>query len=217
MVETLEREEDEINLIVRKISKKWKDQPCNQEASSFQTLRSRIIKKHQVFRPFFYHPFRTSPGKSHFSHLSHHIFHLGRSPIIMRPLHIFLIFHLGRSPITMRPLHFFLIFHLGRSPITMRPLHIFSIFHLGRSPITMRPFHIFSIFHLGRSPIITRPLHIFSIFLGLVTHTMRPSFFLGSSPIQWDHHFSWVRHPYNETIIFLGFVTHTMRPSFFLG
>ena len=35
------------------------------------------------------HPFRTSPGKSHFSHLSHHIFHLGRSPIIMRPPFIF--------------------------------------------------------------------------------------------------------------------------------
>ena len=157
MVVTLKREEDEINLTVRKISKKWKDQPCNQEASSFQTLRSRIIKKHQVFWPFFYHPFRTSPGKSHFSHLSHHIFHLGRSPITMRPFHIFSILHMGRSPIIMRPLHIFLIFHLGRSPITMRPLHIFSILHLGRSPITMRPLHIFSIFHLGRSPIIMRP------------------------------------------------------------
>jgi hypothetical protein len=76
-------------------------QPCNQEALSFQTLRSGIIKKHQVFRPFSCHPFRTSPGKSHFSHLSHHIFHLGRSPITMRPHSTF--FPSGRSPVIMRP------------------------------------------------------------------------------------------------------------------
>ena len=51
---TLEREEDEINLIVRKISRKWEDQPChheessgqpcNQEAPSFPTLSSRKIQ-----------------------------------------------------------------------------------------------------------------------------------------------------------------------------
>jgi hypothetical protein len=91
-----------------KSQKKWKDQPCNQEASSFQTLWSRIIKKHQDFQPFSCHPFRTSSGKSYFSHLSYHILHLGRSPIIMRPHFIF--FHLGRSPIIMRPIHIF--FHL---------------------------------------------------------------------------------------------------------
>jgi len=120
------------------------------ERTSFQTLRSGIIKKHQVFQPFFYHPFRTSPSKSHFSHLSHHIFHLGRSPITMRPLHIFSIFHLGRSPITMRPLHIFLIFHLGRSPITIDQLQrdrFSHSFHLGRSPITID--HFFHIFGFG--------------------------------------------------------------------
>jgi len=61
MIVTLEREEDEINPTVRKISKKWEDQPChheessgqpcNQETLSFPTLSSRktqlisVIKK----------------------------------------------------------------------------------------------------------------------------------------------------------------------------
>ena len=70
------------------------------------------------------------------------LFHLGRSPITMRP------FFLGRSPIRMRP--FSIFFYLGRSPIIMRPF-----FPLGRSPIRMRP--LFPLFHLGRSPITMRP------------------------------------------------------------
>jgi hypothetical protein len=36
MIVTLEREEDEINPTVRKISKKWEDQPCHHEESSGQ-------------------------------------------------------------------------------------------------------------------------------------------------------------------------------------
>ena len=79
------KREDGMNPTIRKIPKKWKDQPCNREASSFQPLQSGntgfsnpwsgIIRKHQVFQPFFCHPLRTSPGKSYFfSHLSYHIF-----------------------------------------------------------------------------------------------------------------------------------------------
>jgi len=63
-------------------------------------------------------------------------------------------FHLGRSPITMRP-----SFFLGRSPITTRP--ILHVFYLGRSPITMRPF-----LHLSRSLITIRPLFLFSSWVG---------------------------------------------------
>jgi len=54
MVVTLEREEDEMNPTVRKISKKWEDQPChheesssqpcNRDAPSFPTLSSRKIQ-----------------------------------------------------------------------------------------------------------------------------------------------------------------------------
>jgi hypothetical protein len=50
------------------------DQPYNQEASSFQTLRSRIIKKHEVFQPFSCHLFRTSPSKSYSFHTCHFTF-----------------------------------------------------------------------------------------------------------------------------------------------
>jgi hypothetical protein len=83
---------EKINLAIRKPQvvnprdQELSGQPCNQEASSFQTLRSRIIKKHQVFQPFSYHLFRTSPGKSNFFTLiTSHFSHLSRSPITMRP------------------------------------------------------------------------------------------------------------------------------------
>ncbi|KAL3566968.1 hypothetical protein D5086_032383 [Populus alba] len=107
-------------------------------------------------------------------------------------------FHLGRSPITMRP-HFIFFSILGRSPITMRPSSFLghpknettlSPFHLGRSPITMRPpFPLghpknettLSPFHLGRSPITMRP----PFFLGHPKNeTTLPPFHWGSSPIQ---------------------------------
>jgi hypothetical protein len=87
---------EKINLAIRKPQvvnprdQELSGQPCNQEASSFQTLRSRIIKKHQVFQPFSYHLFRTSPGKSNFFTLiTSHFSHLSRSPITMRPHFIF--------------------------------------------------------------------------------------------------------------------------------
>jgi hypothetical protein len=51
-------------------------QPYNQEVSSFQTLRSRIIKKHQVSQPFSCHLFKTSPGKSYSFHTCHFTFFL---------------------------------------------------------------------------------------------------------------------------------------------
>jgi hypothetical protein len=110
------------------------------------------IRKHQVFKPCdrklsrsikFSSPSSIIPlglrqVSPIFSHLSHHIFHLGRSPITMRPLHIFSFFHLGRSPITIRPLFFFL--WVGHSLQWERTSHFF---HLGRSPITTRPLFIF--------------------------------------------------------------------------
>jgi len=58
-----------------------------------------------------------------FSHLSLHILFIW----VGQPLqwdHSPHSFHLGRSPITMRP-YFTFFFHLGRSPITMRPHFIF--------------------------------------------------------------------------------------------
>ena len=129
--------------------------PCSQETPSFQTLWSGIIRKHQVFQPFFCHPLRTLPGKSYFSHLSYHIFHLGWSPLYNETtLHIFSIwvghplqwdrsfshfFHLGRSPLQWDRISH--SFHMGRSPIIIRLF--FPFFHLGRSPITMRPFFTF--------------------------------------------------------------------------
>jgi hypothetical protein len=73
IVLTLEWEKDEMNLIIRKISKKWEDQSCheeeslghpcktprsaNQEAPNFQNLAignyrvNPTLKKHQVFQP----------------------------------------------------------------------------------------------------------------------------------------------------------------------
>ena len=78
-----------------------------------------------------------------------------------------IIFHLGRSPIIMRP-----SFFLGRSPIRMRPFSIF--FYLGRSPIIMRSF-----FPLGRSPIRMRPLFPLSTWVGHpLEWDHSPSFFL---------------------------------------
>ena len=61
---------EKINLAIRKPRV---FNSCSQETPSFQTPWSGIIKKHQVFRPFFCHPLRASPGKSYFSYLSYHI------------------------------------------------------------------------------------------------------------------------------------------------
>ena len=115
--------------------------PCSQETLSFQTLWPGIIRKHQVFQPFFCHPLRTSPGKSYLSHLSYHIFHLGQSSLYNETtLHIF-------STWVGHPLQWD---HTSYFSIWVgHPLqwdHTLYFFHLGRSPIIMRPFsHFFSI------------------------------------------------------------------------
>ena len=71
-------------------------------------------------------------------------------------------FHLGRSPMIMRP-HFFIFFPHGQvTHYNETTLHIFSI--LGRLPLIMRPFLSYS-FHLGRSPITMRPFFTHSFVL----------------------------------------------------
>jgi hypothetical protein len=157
---------EKINLAIRKhrvfkpYDEELSGQPCNQEALSFQTLRSGIIKKHQVFRPFFCHLFRTSPGKSYFfSHLSFHILFIWVGhPLQWDHIHILFIwvghplqwdhtshsFHLGRSPITMRPHFTFFSIWVGRPLQWDRTLYFF---HMGKSPITTRP--LFTFFPLG--------------------------------------------------------------------
>ena len=74
--------------------------------------------------------------------LSSHLLNSASSSPIMSSLQNFCIFHLGRSPITIRPLlKNLFIFHLGKSSITIRPfLKNLCSFHLGRSPIIMKPF-----------------------------------------------------------------------------
>ena len=126
------------------------------------------VRKHRVFKPydrelsgstkfsspFFCHSFRTSPGKSYFSHLSCHIFSIWVGRPSQRD-HFFIFFPSGQvTHYNETTLHIFFPF-LGRSPIIIRPHFIFfpsgqvthhnetvfsHSFHLGRSPITMRPF-----------------------------------------------------------------------------
>ena len=73
-------------------------QPGSLEFSTLAVRKHRVFKPHdqelagstEFSSPFFCHPFRTSPGKSYFSHrTSSYFFHLGRSPITMRLHFIF--------------------------------------------------------------------------------------------------------------------------------
>ena len=137
--------------------------------------------------------------------LSSHLLNSASSSPIMSSLQNLCIFHLGRSPITIRPLLKNLcIFHLGRSSITMRSfLKNLCSFHLGRSPIIMRPFlknlcifpfgqvthynetFLKNCYHLGKS-ITIRPLwkktfvffttlkNLYIFHLGMSPITMRP-------------------------------------------